>query len=261
MTARPDLEAWRAARDDARRLRAAMLVTLAEIGEAARQVALGLASPKKRAAIVPLPEVVDMSVVSLAELEWFKQLPKGKRDEYRAAVEPLGRRIADAYGEVAAADRRCSDLAAEVSGPVVGEDASWRWCAATSVVSYSSQGYGARRYAMASAALRWQDMVELGYRARAIMRRAKVPAECHCGPHASFEVRVWTCDEGAAIAPHQTPARSMAESLRRAADQGVNPAALWPVPSRLVEAADAWRPRGPAPVVPWENVAHDESIV
>ena len=81
MTARPDLEAWRAARDDARRLRAAMLVTLAEIGEAARQVALGLASPKKRAAIVPLPEVVDMSVVSLAELEWFKQLPKGKRDE------------------------------------------------------------------------------------------------------------------------------------------------------------------------------------
>ena len=153
-----------------------MLVTLEEIGEAARQVALGLASPKKRAAIVPLPEVVDMSVVSLAELEWFKQLPKGKRDEYRAAVEPLGRRIADAYGEVAAADRRCSDLAAEVSGPVVGEDASWRWCAATSVVSYSSQGYGARRYAMASAALRWQDMVELGYRAGAIMRRAKVPA-------------------------------------------------------------------------------------
>lgn len=200
----------------------------------------------------------------------FSKGDKGKAAIVAADTEIMSQgldvRLTAMFEEQRAANDAERNAASRIAEPISGDGARWRQARSVSIHTYGSQGLGAASYARASATLRARDLIELGYHVRCVARRrpALLPVgPYYLGPIWTWNVYVWTCDEGERIAPHQSPARSIADDLRRARDEGVNPAALWScVPHRLVEAAGADRvpDRGPPPPLPWETLDADEPL-
>lgn len=90
-------------------------------------------------------------------------------------------------------------LAAEIDEPVIGADATWRLLYTTSARDHATVGLGAQAYARRDAQTTALELRAIGYRARAVTR-GDTWAESN-----TFEVWLWTCEEGALIARSQTP--------------------------------------------------------
>lgn len=268
------LDAWRVARAAAVALRDAHEVEMAIIAATTRAAYAAACTPAQRARLVPAPPVpCRWSDLQHAYRSWRDVLgrsAKGKVAIAAADADVVSRgldvRLAAMFDEQRAAGEAEREAASRVPGPVSGEGARWRLVRSVSVCTYGSQGLGAASYARASATLRARDLIELGYRVRCVARRrpASLPVgPYYLGPIWAWDVYAWTCDEGERVAPHQSPPRSIADDLRRARDEGVNPAAMWScVPHRLVEAAGADRvsDRGPPPPLAWETLDADEPL-
>lgn len=268
------LDAWRVARAAALALRDAHELEMATIAATTRAAYAAVCAPAQRARLVPAPSApCRFSDLQHAYRSWRDALGKGAKGVAAIAAADadvvsrgLDVRLAAMFDEQRAAGEAEREAASRVPGPVSGEGASWHLVRSVSIHAYGTQGLGAASYARTSATLRARDLIELGYRVRCIARRrpASLPVgPYYLGPIWAWDVYVWTCSEGERIAPHQSPPRSIADDLRRARDEGVNPAALWScVPHRLVEAAGADRvsDRGPPPPLAWETLDASEPL-
>lgn len=266
------LDEWRTARAAAVALADAHAVERATIAAAVRAAYAAVCTPAQRARLASAPAApCSFSDLSRAYMGWRDVLGRSAKGKAAvatadAAIVDFGARLAAMGDEQRAAGDAEHEAASRITEPVSGEGASWHLVRSVSIYTYGSQGLGAASYARASATLRARDLIELGYRVRCIARRrpASLPVgPYYLGPIWAWDVYAWTCDEGERIAPHQAPPRSIADDLRRARDEGVNPAALWScVPYRLVEAAGADRvsDRGPPPPLAWETLDADEPL-
>lgn len=269
------LEAWRAAQADALRVDDLHAAERATIAVAVREAYAAVCTPKQRARLAPAPPApCSFSDLSRAYMQWRDVLgttAKGtaSRAAADASIVTHGERIAAQAEEMFALREVVRAAAMEIDEPVVGAaaaDAAWALIRSVSVCTYGSQGLGAASYARASATLRARDLIEIGYRVRCVARKrpASLPVgPYYLGPIWAWEIYAWTCNEGARIAPHQSPARSIADDLRRARDEGVNPSALWScVPYRLVQAAGADLASSNPPPAPlaWETLDSDAPL-
>lgn len=258
------LDVWRAAKLECVRVADAHDIERVTIGAAVRAAYVAAATPKQRATFVPCPGApCSFSALAAAYAQWREVLgktAKGKaaREAADDACKAYGDRFAAMADEGIAVRRALDTAAMDIDAPVIGDGAAWHMIHAVYESRYATQGLGSSHYARAAATLHARDLIEVGYRVRCVTRGrpARLPRGPYGTPGWAWEVWAWTCDEGAEIAPHQRPARSLADDLRRARDEGVNPAALWPVPMRLVEAAgaDLATHHRPVPVV-WEQLA------
>lgn len=270
------IEAWRAEK-------AALAALLAEhdranfeMFTALRAAAVPLVAAKKRVALLPAPvagEAPCWPAGASAYRTWRDAVPKTKREAYDLACAPHGAAYDGRYATEAAAHKAVRDAAAKIVAPVVGAPAVWRCVYSKAPICYASQGTGAATYARGAVALRYQELVDVGYQVRAVTRARNPVRDCanacrgtwsshHLhSPHEGFEVWILTCAEGAEIAPHQYPDRAFDATLRACADLGCNPAAMWTgLPWAAVERAGADRAHDRPPPVPWENLGFDEPL-
>jgi hypothetical protein len=247
---------------------------MATIAAAARAAYAAVCTSAQRNRLVPAPPApCSFSDLQRAYRSWRDVMGKGTKNaaviaaaDAKIVSQGLDVRLTAMFTEQRAAYDAEHEAASRVPGPVSSEGASWHLVRSVSIHAYGTQGLGAASYARASATLRARDLIELGYRVRCIARRrpASLPVgPYYLGPIWAWDVYAWTCSEGERIALHQSPPRSIADDLRRARDEGVNPAALWScVPHRLVEAAGADRvsDRGPPPPLAWETLDAEEPL-
>lgn len=221
------LRAWRAARMNVCAADAQSEVEWLEIWRALRVLALERMPPAKRKIAPAAPEVFSFAAIVETQRAWNDAIPKAKRADYAAAWRPLGDELTASRERVEAARQVCKDAAAQVECRVQGTGTRWQCVRSVYVHSYSSQGLGDQSYARASASMRYRELQSLGYAVKFVARRNQPRPPAEVGHVWCFEVWALTCDEGRQIIDHQYPRRFFAEALNAAADEGVNPVALF----------------------------------
>lgn len=264
------LAKWRAAHaavEDAQAKSNAAWANVLALGKAA---ALVLMSPKARKVheATELPPW-DLRTSHTLLLEWEAAVPKKRRAELHAEWVRIREETKDAGlaadAHLDASVKARNEAAAEIAEPVVGEGAKWRAVETVWMSTYNNQTDPVG-YARARAVLRYRDLETIGYEVRLIARKPKPyvpgPLSFRC-PHMFERFEVWarTCDEGRRVIDYQYPTKTLAQALNDAADEGVNPVALYGnlVPVAVAEAAGAfncrYQHRKPPPVLVVEHDA------
>lgn len=231
--------------------------TRVEIGRLARALYSSVATPKVRAKMLPAPATY--ADLRSADRQWRELLTEAQIERVTEAVSALGARLAMLQNLDTADHDALTSAAHAILRPLEGFPMDWHRVEHVSIYRYSSQGLGSGAYAQAAASLVARDMIEVGYVTRCITRTRKGASEF--ASVSAYEVYVLTSEEGALIAPHQRPDRTLTERLCRARDEGVNAAALTGVPIEYVmKAGAAGCPQNDLDALRWERFPEDAPL-
>lgn len=235
-----NLQTWQAARVAEREAEVTWEGAALAVWREAREIALGFMSPAKRKIAPQAPEVFTYVAAAEAQRAWYAAVPKAKHADLNAALQPLGERIAKFRDRVDEAVKARKLAAAKIETPVIGKAARWQCVDAVYLSRYATQTWP-DGYARASATLRFRELQAIGYTVRLVARQERPRADGFYSKVWCYEVWAITCDDGRSIVPHQYPVRSIDEMLNTAADEGVNPIALYGnlVPVKLAIASGA----------------------